>query len=357
LFPYWILFSIFALGSVQYRRRLPVDQESNPLFLLAGLFVALMVGLRFHVGGDWGSYERLFEDVRYLDVSRLITGSDPGYVFLNRVAIWLGVEIWFVNLVCGAIFAWGLVKFARRQPSPWLAMLIAVPYLIIVVAMGYTRQAVAIGFVLAGLAALERGGLVRFAILVLLAVTFHKSAIVILPIVALAASRNRLLTVGLLVVLAAILYSVFVSPAIDYMATNYAQYEAQGAAIRVAMNIPPALIFLRYQREFGLPPWQQKLWRNFSIAAFATLAVLLMVSASAAVDRLALYLIPLQIFVLSRLPHIFRGNGAWNGQIMLALIAYSALIQLVWLNYADNAYYWLPYRVWPFFSDSMEVYQ
>lgn len=50
------------------------------------------------------------------------------------------------------------MRFARSQPDPWLAVLVAVPYLVIVVAMGYSRQAVAIGILLAGLGRLERGG-------------------------------------------------------------------------------------------------------------------------------------------------------------------------------------------------------
>jgi hypothetical protein len=284
--------------------------------------------------------------------------SDPGYGLLNWVAHQLGFDIWFVNLVCGAIFSWGLVKFARRQPNPWLSVLVAIPYLIIVVAMGYTRQGVAIGFILAGLAALDRISMVRFALYVFGAVLFHKSAVVVLPIAALATSRNRIVTFGLLILLMASLYYVFVAASIDRLVTNYvdAEYESQGAAIRVAMNLPPAILFLIFQKRFELEPAQQKLWRNFSLAALGTLVALWIVASSTAVDRLGLFLIPLQMFVLARLPTVFRGRGQSNGQVALLVIAYSAAIQFVWLNYANNAAYWLPYQLYPLFwapSDSI----
>ena len=35
--------------------------------------------------------------------------------------------------------------FVRRQPMPWLGLLVAIPYLVIVVGMGYSRQAIALG--------------------------------------------------------------------------------------------------------------------------------------------------------------------------------------------------------------------
>ena len=356
MFPYWLLFSIFTAGTLEHGRRGRPGTDRNFLLLIAGIFVALMIGLRYRVGGDWGSYEEMLDLLRYSSLGEAIKLGDPGYSFVNWLAVTAGFEIWFVNLVCAAIFTWGLLRFARAQPDPWLAILIAVPYLVIVVAMGYTRQAVAIGFVLAGLAGLERRSILRFSVYVLCALAFHKSAIVVLPLVALSASKNRLLTVGLLLMLMAALYYVFVSSSMDLLITNYvdAEYQSQGAMIRAVMNLPPALLFLLLQRRFDLPEEQRKLWRNFSFAALATVGILMVSSASAAVDRLALYLIPLQMFVFSRMPQIFGRKGARNGQLVLGAIVYSAFIQFTWLTEADNAAYWLPYRVYPIFSSPGE---
>jgi hypothetical protein len=62
------------------------------------------------------------------------------------------------------------------------------------------------------------------------------------------------------------------------------------------------------------------------------------------VDRLAMYLIPMQIFVYSRIGYCFglirRGWLAWT----TAVIVYSAAVLFVWLNYAVNAWAWLPYQ-------------
>jgi len=349
LLPYWVLFAIFALGSLEYRRRHLIGSGSTPFLWIGGVFIALMVGLRYEVGGDWGNYERIYESFRYADLAESITKSDPGYAILNWMGQQLGYEIWFVNLICAIVFAWGLVRFAKRQPNPWLAILVGVPYLIVVVAMGYTRQAVALGLILAGLAIVDRTSVVRFAVYVLLAVIFHKSAIVVLPLVAMAATRNRLITLGLFVVLAAMLFYLFVAGSIDTMMVNYveAAYSSSGAAVRILMNIPPALLFLLFQNRFALGQQQKVLWRNFSIAAFGCLALFLYLESSTVVDRLALYLIPLQLFVWSRLPEAFPDRRRANEQIVLVAILYSAVVQFTWLNYATHSFAWVPYRFYP----------
>jgi hypothetical protein len=347
VFPYWILFSVTAVGAVQYTFNRERALQGGPLLLAAGVLVAIMVGLRFQVGGDWDQYLGIFKRIGQMDFVEGLWDQDPGYSLLNWLGARFGFGMWFVNLICSILFSWGLTSFARRQPNPWLAILVSVPYLINVVAMGYTRQGVAIGFILAGLAVLDRG-MVRFVIYLAFAVAFHKSSIVVLPLVALSASQRRVVTVGTALVSAVVLYYAFVQASVDRLMTNYveAAYESQGAGIRVAMNIPPALIFLAMSRRFVAGEQERKLWRNFSLAAIVALLLLQFTSATTAVDRLALYIIPLQLMVLSRTPVVFGREGRSMG-LTLLIILYSAAIQFVWLNYAANAQAWLPYRFYP----------
>ena len=94
-------------------------------------------------------------------------------------------------LIAGAICAIGLVVFCLNLPRPWLALAVAVPYLVIVVCMGYTRQGVALGLAMLGLVALGKKGIGWFVFWVMLAAMFHKTAVLLLPLAALAAAHNR----------------------------------------------------------------------------------------------------------------------------------------------------------------------
>jgi hypothetical protein len=58
---------------------------------------------------------------------------------------------------------------------------------------------------------------------------------------------------------------------------------------------------------------------------------------------MALYTFPLQLAVLARVPIAFPQQGART-----AVIFYALLVQLVWLNFAGHAEYWVPYRLFPF---------
>lgn len=354
MLPYWFLFSLCAAGALQYRPDLRQTKHGGPLLVGIALLILLMIGFRYEVGGDWINYMWTFNNLRYEELGDVLRMRDPGYALLNWSAHRMGADIWFVNVTCAAVFIWGLVKFVRQQPNPWLAVVAAVPYLIIVVAMGYTRQAVAIGFILAGMAGMrDRQSMLRFGFYVAAAAVFHRSAIVILPVVALAATKNRPLMLAMGAALAALLYYQFLDFEVDRLMNNYVvqNYDSQGALIRVGMNIPPAALFLLFQRRFGLSDFERKLWRNFALGAFAALGLLMLLESSTIIDRIALYLIPLQVLVFSRLPTAFPLRGKQNGQLTIIVIGYSALVQFVWLTEAAHAQFWVPYHFWPINSE------
>ncbi|QNN65714.1 EpsG family protein [Sphingomonas rhizophila] len=351
MIPYWTLFALFAVGAI---RQAPMELQFRRPGLglkLALLAVALLIGLRYRVGGDWRSYVDFLTKVEFRPLGDVVALSDPGYSVINWLVASAGLEIWAVNLLCGLIFVWGMWRLVRLQPEPWLCVLVAVPYIIIVVAMGYTRQAVALGLLMAALASFQQKRIGQFALLVVIAVTFHRSAIVVLPIGLLSITRNRILIGVMLLALAASLYSVFVASEVDRLVRNYVTnpYASQGAAIRVGMSLPPALLFLVFRDRFGFDRDARKLWTNLAITSILTAFVLALTSASTAVDRLALYLLPLQMVMLCRLPLAFA-KGDRDAQLIRAgVVIYLASVQFVWLNYAAYAHYWVPYQFYPLF--------
>jgi len=215
--------------------------------------------------------------------------------------------------------------------------------------MGYSRQGVAIGLELLGLLALERGRLLRFLAWIALAATFHRTVLVLLLLPAATLSPNlrfgQLIRLGLLAGAAYGLYSAVIAPDIDYYVQGYleAEYQSQGALIRVVLCLLPALLFLPNRRRFRLPPDTQRIWTLISLLAVAAAIGLFTVASSTAVDRLALYLIPLQLFVGSRLPDT-RLWGLSPGAWKQLLVLFSFAVLIVWLLFAGHSQYWLPYR-------------
>jgi hypothetical protein len=274
--------------------------------------------------------------------------SDPAFALLTWLTPAEGGD-YLVNLVCGIIFTVGLLSFCHAQPNPWLALTVAVPYLITIVAMGYTRQGVAIGLSMLGLVALNQQKTLRFFLWICLASAFHKSAVILIPLAFFSGGGtvwSALLGVALIGPLA---FGLFVQDSVERLFSGYIDFAAEsaGTSIRVVMNALPAAAFLACRNRFVMNQAQLGFWTWMSCGAMLFLAALVFIPKSTALDRLALYWIPIQIVVWSRLPQALSFGPRSETLIRSAVVIYSLLVLLVWMMYANTAFAWLPYRFYP----------
>lgn len=340
--------SSVAVGSTSKATVPSADHwRSWPFFLL---LLSLMIGLRYQVGGDWANFLYNFDNLRWLDLdlANVLQRQDPGYELISWLALQFELDIWAVNLFCGVAFSVGLVAFARRQPDPMLALTVAVPYLVTVVAMGYTRQAVAIGFTMLALNALRDNAMPRFIVFIAAAATFHASAAVLIIVGLITNVQSRLATIALGVPAAFVLYSAILADRVEH----YAAYidsgmQSEGTFVRLAMNALPALLFFFFRKRFALEGAEHRLWLVLASASLVSFAAFFVLPSSTAVDRLGLYLIPLQIFVLARLPLAFSTTPQQYRRFAFPVVIYSAAVLFIWLNYATHAPDWIPYLFYP----------
>ena len=317
-----------------------VQKYHSPSLFFEFLLI-LFIGFRFQVGGDWYTYLdglEIFNKTSLQEV--LFLKYEIGFNFLSWITQELGANIYGINLVCATIFVSGLTKLCREQPYPWLAVIVAVPYLIIVVAMGYTRQATAIGFLMYGFGYITQGRVIPYLVIVFFAASFHKTSIVFLalPLFKPGAGYLRFL-------LGAILLAIMstVSVVIEQAETFYLHYvienmESDGGLVRVLMNLPPVIILLYNWKKWGEKYQDRWLWAYMSILAVACIPLVSL--ASTVVDRMALYLIPLQLVAWSRLPVLI----GWRiRHTFLAVISYYASVEFIWLVYGNFSSSWIPY--------------
>lgn len=345
MIPYWLLLLLPIWACLQGPRRPWTAWQA----LIIGTALSVFIGLRHEVGGDWFNYIPYLTRAEGLTPSEVVAWGDPGYNILNWLFASQPWGIYGVNLVSAVIFSAGLVFFCRAQPRPWLALCLAIPYLVIVVAMGYSRQGVAIGLMMPGLLALEQGRLRVFLAFIAAAATFHSTALVMLAFVVPAVPGRslmmRFLRLLLLLIVGAALVQTFLTAHVENLVGGYieVEYQSEGAAIRVAMNLLPGVLLLLSPNLFEFKQQQLRLWRALALTALGcAVALLLFPSNSTAVDRIALYVIPLQLVVGSRIPgtHMF---GLSPAQLLASVLGFCILVEFVWLNFATHAYGWLPY--------------
>ena len=355
MWPYWLLFlvpayfAVIRLKPTSYISHSVRQGQFPQIWRVIFFLLAVMVGFRHEVGGDWFTYIDHVMRMTGVPMATALAEKDPAYGILNWVAAKSGAGIYFVNLFCAVVASWGILSFCRAQPRAWLALVVAVPYLITVVAMGYTRQGVAIGLAMLGMVALGRGSALRFVLWIALAAIFHQSAVILVPLAVMAGSKRRLLTLLWISVAAIALFVLLLQESTDSLVHGYieAEYQSSGAGIRVAMNALPAAIFLIFRKRFKLSATERSFWAAMSWFALFFVVLLKVSPSSTAVDRVALYWIPLQLFVWCRLPDAMGKLDRKNALWVYAVVAYSAAVHFVWLVYADTAFAWLPYQFYP----------
>ena len=92
MFAYWALFGIFGVAAAttnERNRRLGIVG-----WLIGGILLILMIGLRRNVGADWRAYQAIFDRLSYLGFSGVIDTVDPSYKLLNLLASSLGLGVW-----------------------------------------------------------------------------------------------------------------------------------------------------------------------------------------------------------------------------------------------------------------------
>ena len=349
---YWLLLLVPSLAATG---RPLVDSEllSKRVWGLSFQFyfviLLLLVGWRHQVGGDWGNYLTTIDAaLQQSFVEAMAQNGDSAYKALTWLSAHAGAGIYGVNLVCALVFAFGLMVFCHNSPRPWLSLAVAVPYLVIVVAIGYTRQGVAIGLVMLGLVALDKNSVAKFVGWVVLAALFHKTALILIPMAIFAGRKNWVALAGVLLT-ALLLFLLLLSEYVDNLVAGYItdQYSSSGAAIRIAMNAVPAVVFLVFRQRFDLTNAQRTFWTWMSFVGLAFIGLLAVSPSSTAVDRVALYWIPLQLYVWSRWPAAMARNHIAQLPWVVGVLLYSLAVQFVWLFYADHSYLWVPYQFYP----------
>ena len=349
--PYFLIFLLAAFFALAAPPDAPKSGAGRGAFILFAILLALMIGFRWRVGGDWSWDTHRMVRLGDADLTDYFAVADPGYALLMWLGTKSGFNIWFVHLVGGGIFAYGLWRFCLDQLHPWLCMVVAIPYLVIVVAMGYDRQAVAIGLVMLAMVAVRHRSMLKFAGSMSLATTMHLTALAFMPVFLLGSRVNKLWAVIVASPFFAAGYYFSLQDSLEKKAhssvSGYLEtgYSSSGAAVRIAMNALPAFLYFVFRSRLKFNDDERRFLDVFALVGLAFVVLLYFSPSSTAVDRLALYIIPIQLVVLGRLPLVFARTMADYRMVAAGVVVYSAAVMFVWLNFAVDASDWVPYSI------------
>jgi hypothetical protein len=228
--------SLWCLGTIAARREKInlYKGQKVPFFsweiVFALLLFALISGIRWNVGTDHLNYLRNYQDLlRGWDLRR--DNYETGYVLISNFFAYLGFHF-TINFAFFALLQLFLIYYAFRDERyllPYLGLLIVFgePYLMW---MNGIRQAVAACLFVFSIKYIIEKSLIKYVLVILLATTFHKSAIFLLLFYFLPNINyfnNSYITIALLFLAVAVGTNPYWLSATDHMANilSYIGYE------------------------------------------------------------------------------------------------------------------------------------
>lgn len=342
---YYVSYMLLLVMAAVLEMESPNDRSLKKLLLtISSTVTVIFVGFRKEVGGDWFAYMNYHEAGYVTPFLEFIQTSDPGYMAISWVLGRLGMDIWSLNTVLAILLTVGISTLALQVRYSNLFFLSAAPYLIIVVGMGYSRQSGAIGMLCISISYLFQNRRVRAVGFGVVSLLFHKSAAFCLTPVLMASSNSRWKNIAILFLGIPVIALFVFLEAFEIAQKGYieAEYSSAGAFIRVLQificGVWALLFLVKYEDEN-----RKKLLTLLSGVAVLSMPALIVSPSSTLVDRLILYLLPFQCYVLSRVPDLFA-YGASRITACVSVISINFLIFFVWITSAVHLDSWINYK-------------
>lgn len=178
---------------IHFHRISSVNNSLNVLvYLISGcifLFPLIaMYGLRYGIGTDYFSYERIYTVIHNASFSEYWIGHinnagefyvEPGYYILNKIFLSYHSLKWGIGVLLFSLVLLAVKDYFYKISIPFaLFIYLTTQY---IYAMNVTRFAIALCFILIGYKELSKNKTVNFVILVFLATLFHKSSFFCFP--------------------------------------------------------------------------------------------------------------------------------------------------------------------------------
>ena len=333
--------------------------KSKYLYFLTFLFLTFFIGFRNEIGCDWNGYSENFESVNLKSWNNLFIQNnikelgnqiyDFGYTLIIKL---LSYRFNFekVILILSFFFTVPLFIFCAQLKRPYLGLTISYPYFFVVVGMGLIRQSIAISFLMLCIIFISNKSWNKFLLFNIFSSLFHFSAIIFssLILIFLDAFEKKRLKIFLALILGSILllltfynYEPIFYKILDYIKNSNSYNEAKSAIVIWIINFLPITLYIKNISKFKFNKFIKRIIIFFFI--FEILLFFIIFFNTIFAYRFLLYGFPISIYITSFLPDadIIKIKSKY---ITFSLVFLCFISLAYWLQNANHAYCWLPYK-------------
>lgn len=344
---YFAIFGFSSLAALITRSR----KVSFYLLITFAVLLVFFAGTRYEVGCDWTGYLLRFQRFyRQETWASLMAEAEAGFHFLNFAVINAGLDYEIMILLASVVYVFCLARFSALSERPLDVLVLMFPILVLQLGMSGLRQALALGFLLLAFRALvERRRLTIFA-WVLIASTFHTSALIFLPLALMARSEISIPRILLSFAILGPVALFLMGERLElyearYIAQEFGESSSAGAWYRYAIALVPFLGFewkrALVERRF---PKLFPLLRLFSLVALS-LPVVGLIS-SVALHRLGFYVLPVSILAMVCVAEVAFAQGSRRFARALPFLAYGLYLVVWFVSSRHASLCYVPYDSW-----------
>ena len=180
---YYITILFFSGCGFLYEK-LALDYRNTDrmkLIIFVIIVFSIIYGFRFEVGVDWFNYINVYER-QVADIWSFNT-LEVGYKALNVIAYYVDIGIVTVIFLSTVLFiTFTMLGVKKAGINPFYFFAIVAPYHLVMSGVNYTRQGVALSVFIYAVACLINNKKNQFLVFIILAGSFHTSALCFAPL-------------------------------------------------------------------------------------------------------------------------------------------------------------------------------
>lgn len=341
-----LLISAFAFKDILAPKYL--DKFLSIIILIV---LSLFIGLRFRVGGDWGSYELIYLEVSSRNLSSIFDTNDKFFYLLNYFVSLLNLKKGFIliNLLISIFIFVSFYKFITFNNLNLTAFLVFFPFTVIIL-MGYTRQSVILGFLYLIFSMDVSKNKLKLIIFSVISFFFHFTGILLLLLIfsnikKIYFQKNYYIKIFLFLILLSILIYYLNLSTDKYISKFFYFMNFFNSPISMVRNFPifvGCFIFLIFRKYFKFNLLNYNIYLYISF--FGVVIYFLTIFLGSIADRLMIFFLPLTIVVFSKLLEYFNSNKS-KFIYLISLNITLAFFLFTWLFFSNSGESWLPYNI------------
>ena len=340
---YYLLFLILIVVTYIFIERILNLKNKEKIFLnVAFLEMLVFLGIRdVTIGTDLKNYIPYFEMIKQADWNNFfILPFEKGYFILNKILGAIGGENFFLFVIAFISLYGVYFSIKRYSQNYFCSIFIFITFQFYIFLFSGLRQSIAFSIIWISIKYIKERKIIKFLLLVLLASTFHKTAIIFIPVYWIA---NKNITVRYFSLFLITLISIFIMKGTlvtlitRYMYKEYEVSSSTGGYTLLIILFIILLFFILIRNQKIEKYKENNIWFNMLMIA---ILIQSLASTQGNIARLTMYYSYSIIFLI---PNILETLEDKKQKMLIEIVIYILLFVFFLVNTQIDTLY-MPYK-------------